>query len=96
VNGPECESLGFGHVIDAYRQYAGPANIAGKRIISTECGANFRDAYQQTLPGLLWGVRRSIAGGVNNFIFNGYPYSGVVRKSPHEYERVTELNCSTF
>lgn len=26
VNGPECESLGFNHVIDAYRQFAGPAN----------------------------------------------------------------------
>ena len=26
VNAPECESLGFGHIIDAYRQFAGPAN----------------------------------------------------------------------
>ena len=78
MNGPECEALGFGHVIDAYRQYAGPANIAGKRIISSECGANFGDVYQQTLPDLLWDVRRSIAGGVNNFVFHGYPYSGNV------------------
>lgn len=26
VNAPECESLGFDHVIDAYRQFSGPAN----------------------------------------------------------------------
>lgn len=27
VNAPECESLGFGHLIDGYRQYSGPANL---------------------------------------------------------------------
>ncbi|OCL07765.1 hypothetical protein AOQ84DRAFT_408338 [Glonium stellatum] len=79
VNGPECESLGFNHNIDAYRQYTGPANIAGKRIISTECGANSGEVYEQTLPELLWDVKRSIAGSVNNFIFHGYPFSGDVR-----------------
>ncbi|SRR6266536_670239 len=79
VNGPECESLGFNHDIDAYRQYAGSANIAGKRIISTECGANLGEAYQQTLPELMWDVKRSIAGSVNNFIFHGFPFSGNVR-----------------
>lgn len=26
VNAPETESLGFNHIIDAYRQFAGPAN----------------------------------------------------------------------
>ncbi|KAK5120725.1 hypothetical protein LTR85_006083 [Meristemomyces frigidus] len=76
VNAPECESLGFGHLIDGYRQYTGPANLAGKRIISSELGANIEDAYQQTLPSLLWDIKRSIAGGVNQFILHGYPYSG--------------------
>lgn len=76
VNAPECETLGFGHLIDGYRQYAGPANLAGKRVISSECGANEGEAYQQTIPELLWDVKRSVAGGVNNFIFHGYPYSG--------------------
>lgn len=78
VNGPECESLGFSYVIDAYRQYAAPANLACKRIISAECGANVEEAHQQTLPEFLWDVKRSIAGSVNNFIFYGYPYSGNV------------------
>ena len=66
VNGPECESLGFGHLIDAYRQFAGPANLAGKRIISSELGANRGRSYSQTLPELIWDVKRSIAGSVNN------------------------------
>ncbi|KAL2004612.1 hypothetical protein VTN00DRAFT_3348 [Thermoascus crustaceus] len=76
VDAPECESLGFNHLIDGYRQYAGPANLAGKRIISTECGANRNEVYQQTLPSLLWDVRRCIAGSVNQFVLHGYPYSG--------------------
>ncbi|GAB7349945.1 hypothetical protein MBLNU459_g0641t1 [Dothideomycetes sp. NU459] len=76
VNAPECETLGFNHVIDGYRQYAGPANLAGKRIISSECGAIDGAVYQQTIPELLWDTKRSVAGGVNNFIIHGYPYSG--------------------
>lgn len=39
VDAPECESLGFNHNIDDYRQFTGPANLAGKRVISSECGA---------------------------------------------------------
>lgn len=76
VNAPECESLGFNHLIDGYRQYAGPANLAGKRVISSELGANIEDVYQQTMPNLLWDFKRSIAGGVNQFVLHGYPYSG--------------------
>ena len=77
VNAPECESLGFGHLIDGYRQYSGPANLAGKRVISSELGANPNEAYQLTLPGLLWDITRSLAGGVNMFVLHGYPYSGM-------------------
>ena len=69
VNGPECESLGFNHIIDAYRQFAGPANLAGKRVISSELGAYWAQAYSQTLPELIWDVKRSIAGSVNNMVF---------------------------
>ncbi|CAK4033904.1 Hypothetical predicted protein [Lecanosticta acicola] len=76
VNAPECESLGFNHVIDAYRQFTGPANLAGKRIISSELGAQRREVYEQTMPELIWDVKRSIAGSVNNFIYHGYPYTG--------------------
>lgn len=68
VNGPECESLGFNHVIDAYRQFAGPANLAGKRIVSSELGAQRNEPYSQTLPELIWDVKRSIVGSVNNFV----------------------------
>jgi hypothetical protein len=68
VNAPECESLGFNHVIDAYRQFAGPANLAGKRVISSELGAQRNEAYSQTLPELIWDVKRSIVGSVNNFV----------------------------
>jgi hypothetical protein len=68
VNGPECESLGFNHVIDAYRQFAGPANLAGKRVISSELGAQRNEAYSQTMPELIWDVKRSIVGSINNFV----------------------------
>ena len=76
VNGPECETLAFDGSIDAYRQFAGPANLAGKRIISSESGAGFGQTYQQSVPDLLSGFKGSIAGGANNFIVHGYPYSG--------------------
>ncbi|KAI9740347.1 MAG: hypothetical protein M1834_004926 [Cirrosporium novae-zelandiae] len=89
VDAPECESLGFSHLVDGYRQYAGPANLAGKRIISTECGANMYGVYQQTLPSLLWDVKRSIAGSVNTFVLHGYPYSG-------PYGNTTWPGFSTF
>jgi hypothetical protein len=76
VNAPECETLAFFGSVDAYRQFAGPANLAGKRIISSESGAVFGEAYTQTIPEVLWFFKRSIAGSVNQFILHGYPYSG--------------------
>lgn len=79
TDAPECESLGFNHLIDGYRQYSGPANLAGKRLVSTECGAIPDYVYQQTLPALLWDVKRSIVGSVTQFVFHGYPFSGYVR-----------------
>lgn len=75
VNAPECESLGFVHLIDGYKQYAGPANLAGKRIVSSELGAQSDEAYSQTLPELIWDIKRSIVGSVNQFVLHGYPYS---------------------
>lgn len=76
IDGPECETLGFNHLIDGYRQFAGPANLAGKRIISSEAGAIYGEAYQQTIPELLWDLKRSIVGGVNQFVLHGFPFSG--------------------
>ncbi|KAK5033113.1 hypothetical protein LTR13_007078 [Exophiala sideris] len=76
VDAPECESLDFSDLIDGYRQYAGPANLAQRRIVSSECGAVRGEAFVQLLPELMWHVKRSYAGGVNQFVFHGYPYSG--------------------
>ncbi|KAJ4413671.1 hypothetical protein N0V82_008400 [Gnomoniopsis sp. IMI 355080] len=89
VNAPECETLGFDHNIDAYRQFAGPANLAGKRIISSECGAIMNESYQQSIPELLWDVKRSVAGGVNQFVLHGYPVSG-------DYPKTTWPGFTTF
>lgn len=89
VGGPECESLGFNHLIDGYRQYTGPANLAQKRLVSTECGAIHEEAYQQTIPEWLWDAKRSFAGSVTQFIIHGYPYSG-------SYGNTTWPGWSTF
>lgn len=76
VDGPECETLGFSHNIDGYRQFAGPANLAGKRIISNEAGAVYLAAYKQTIPELLWDLKRAFVGGVNQFVLHGFPFTG--------------------
>ncbi|KAJ5820046.1 hypothetical protein N7474_005637 [Penicillium riverlandense] len=89
VGGTECESLGFNHLIDGYRQYTGPANLAQKRLVSTEEGAIHEEAYQQTIPEWLWDAKRTIAGSVTQFIIHGYPYSG-------EYGNTTWPGWSTF
>ncbi|OJI95758.1 hypothetical protein ASPVEDRAFT_57912 [Aspergillus versicolor CBS 583.65] len=89
VDAPECESLGFNNDIDAYRQYAGPANLAGKRVISSELGADSSYAYQQNFTRLLWEVNRSIVGSVNQFVLHGFPYSG-------QYPNTTWPGINTF
>ncbi|KAF2773389.1 hypothetical protein EJ03DRAFT_347900 [Teratosphaeria nubilosa] len=89
VQAPECESLGFNHLIDGYRQYSGPANLAGKRIISSELGAQQVEVYSQTLPELVWDIKRSIVGGVNQFVLHGYPFSG-------DYPNTTWPGFTTF
>lgn len=73
---PEIESLGFDHNIDWYRQASGASYLAGKRVLSSECGATEGEVFLQTIPELLWDVQRSFVGGVNNFVFHGFPYSG--------------------
>ncbi|KAI7084709.1 hypothetical protein KC356_g6490 [Hortaea werneckii] len=73
---PETESLGFAHLVDTYRQFSAPANLAGRNIISNELGAVQLEAYTQTLPELIWDTKLSIVGGVNRIVYHGYPYSG--------------------
>ncbi|CAH0025578.1 unnamed protein product [Clonostachys rhizophaga] len=76
VNAPETESLIYDNIVDKYRQYVGPANLAGKRVISIELGADIYKAFQQTLPELMDIFMRSVAGGVNQAVIHGSPYSG--------------------
>lgn len=76
VNAPECETLGFSENIDSYRQFSGPANLAGKRVISSEAGALYGAAYQGSISELLWTFKRFFAGSINNFIIHGFPNSG--------------------
>ncbi|RDW77799.1 hypothetical protein BP6252_05852 [Coleophoma cylindrospora] len=76
VDVPECESLAFNNEIDSYRQFVGPANLAQKRVISSEVGAEIDLAYQVTMPSFLWAVKRSFAAGINQLVFHGSPYSG--------------------
>ncbi|KAH6693886.1 hypothetical protein F5X68DRAFT_128816 [Plectosphaerella plurivora] len=73
---PECESLTFMDKIDAYRQFAGPAHLTGKNIISNEVGAVALKAYSYENRELMWSVNRAVAGGVNQFIIHGQSYSG--------------------
>lgn len=76
VDVPETESLGFSDNVDTYRQFSGPAHIAGKQVISSELGAVNEVSYSQTIPDLLWHMKRSWAGGITRMVIHGSPYSG--------------------
>ncbi|KAI0975182.1 hypothetical protein F4678DRAFT_469821 [Xylaria arbuscula] len=76
VDALECESLSFGDSIDSYRQFIGPANLAGKNIISNELGAVVDSAFLYTLPNLLFSANRAFVGGVNQFILHLQTFSG--------------------
>ncbi|KAM0138973.1 hypothetical protein ACHAO1_003305 [Botrytis cinerea] len=75
VSTPEDESLGFASSIDNYRQFVGPANLAGKNVISNEMGAISRSAYQQQLPDLLTLVKQAYSAGNNQMVIHGATYS---------------------
>lgn len=76
VHVPELESLGFKEDIDLYRQFTGPAHLAGRNIISTEVGAISVGAYKLTVPKLKNLFDQSYAAGVNNMVIHGYAYGG--------------------
>jgi hypothetical protein len=76
VDVPECESLGFKESIDAYRRFSGPANLAGKRVISNEMGAATLQSYSYTIPSLIVAVNLAVAGGINEFVLHGQSYTG--------------------
>ncbi|OOQ84565.1 hypothetical protein PEBR_30043 [Penicillium brasilianum] len=75
VDVPECESLQFGDNVDGYRQFSGPALLAGKKVISNEMGATL-GAYGYALPTLLFSVGRAVVGGVNQLVLHGQSYTG--------------------
>ncbi|KAL4905790.1 hypothetical protein BDW74DRAFT_184859 [Aspergillus multicolor] len=75
VDAPECESLQFADSVDAYRQFSGPAILAGKEVISNEMGATTA-AYGYPFPQLLFSVGRAVVGGVNQLVLHGQTYSG--------------------
>lgn len=76
VDAPETESLSFKDNIDAYRGFVGPANLAGKRVISNEMGAVANAGYHYHLPELLFSFNRAFAAGVNQVVLHGQSYTG--------------------
>ncbi|KAH8589577.1 hypothetical protein B0O99DRAFT_664485 [Bisporella sp. PMI_857] len=76
VDAPECESLSFLDLIDSYRQFVGPANLAGKRVISNELGAVRWSAFRYHVPELLFSANRGFASGLNQYVLHGQAYSG--------------------
>lgn len=76
VDAPESESLQAVNNIDAYRNFAGPAHLAGLRVVSNELGAVFTRAFQMSVQELLHAANRGFAGGLNQFVIHGQPYSG--------------------
>lgn len=76
VNAPECESLQFQDNVDGYRQFAGPAVLTGKRVISNEMGGVESKGYQHSITDLLWQISRAVSGGVNQVVLHGQTYTG--------------------
>lgn len=76
VDAPECESLTLLDLIDSYRQFIGPANLAEKQVISNEMGAVRWSAFRYHLPELLFSTNRGFASGVNQYVLHGQAYSG--------------------
>lgn len=76
MDAPECESLGFADNVDLYRQFSGPAHLAGKTVISNEMGAVKVPAFSLTILDLLFRIKRAMSGGVTMNVLHGSPYSG--------------------
>ena len=89
VDAPETESLSFSNNIDSFRQYCGPANFAGKPVISVELGSDFLETYTQTWTALLRDGKRSFTAGANQVVFHGATYS-------HTYPNTTWPGFTSF
>ncbi|KFZ01131.1 hypothetical protein V501_10201 [Pseudogymnoascus sp. VKM F-4519 (FW-2642)] len=75
VDLPEAETLSFSNQIDSYLQVAGPADLAGKLVISVELGADWHQAYYQSWELLLFDAKHAFAGGINQVVIHGAAYS---------------------
>ncbi|KFY14470.1 hypothetical protein V492_02598 [Pseudogymnoascus sp. VKM F-4246] len=75
VDVPEAETLSFSNQIDSYLQVAGPANLAGKPVISVELGADWHQAYYQSWEMLLFDAKHAFAGGINQVVIHSATYS---------------------
>jgi hypothetical protein len=62
--------------VDGYRQFSGPAYLAGKQTVSIQLGVIFGDAFTFTIPQLLYGMNRAASGGVNRHVIHGQQFSG--------------------
>ncbi|KAL1880144.1 hypothetical protein Daus18300_001507 [Diaporthe australafricana] len=76
VDAPECESLGFEDSVTSYRQFTGPAHLAGRNVISSEMGAVSGPAFNLTIPQFLYHGKAGLAGGITQHVLHGAPYSG--------------------
>lgn len=72
---PEAETLSFSNQIDSYLQVAGPADLAGKQVVSVELGADWHQAYYQSWEMLLFDAKHAFAGGINQVVIHGATYS---------------------
>ncbi|KAE8343154.1 hypothetical protein BDV24DRAFT_161591 [Aspergillus arachidicola] len=70
VDIPETETLSFSNLIDGFRQFSGPVNLAGKNVISIELGADFGQAYYQTWTELLQEAKHAFVAGVNQLVIH--------------------------
>ncbi|KAF7631417.1 hypothetical protein AFLA_012274 [Aspergillus flavus NRRL3357] len=89
VDIPETETLSFSNLIAGFRQFSGPANLAGKNVISIELGANFGQAYYQTWTELLQEAKHAFVAGVNQLVIHGETYS-------HTYDNTTWPGFTSF
>ncbi|OBT85026.1 hypothetical protein VE02_04996 [Pseudogymnoascus sp. 03VT05] len=75
VDLPEVETLSFSNQIDSYLQVAGPADLAGKPVMSVKLGADWHQAYYQSWELLLFDAKHAFAGGINQVVIHGATYS---------------------
>jgi hypothetical protein len=75
VDVPEAETLSFSNQIDSFLQVAGPADLASKRVVSVELGADWHQAYYQSWEMLLFDAKHAFAGGINQVVIHGATYS---------------------